>query len=396
MKKSFYGFILVCLLVLTASSCSETQPFTSNKRTNELLNIHSSTCPKIPFDLNTAKIIFFSDLHRGMGEKDVFKQNKELFRQILKHYFENGFTLVLIGDVEEGWGFQKDNTPLILDEHAKEFEIEKKFQDENRYYRIYGNHDDFFRGNLIHFGDQCLKRVYPAIIFSDKTNNFNMFVTHGCQGHGWHDAGDEVASWGVYVKYNWWLEIFPRKLKSEKQLIKKMEAIEKDFKHHEEMVYEWALNQKDDSGKKKYNILITGHTHIPVFNSYPTEHLYDVILEDIESGKYIFFNDIFEKKKTDDVSRTKKIGDSFKLPETLKNKMKQDIESRKNMTRKLEMLAARSPKDPFYFNTGCGFHSKIICIEISEGKIFLKLLGFDENGKIDFDKYVKCGELKDY
>jgi hypothetical protein len=59
-------------------------------------------------------------------------------------------------------------------------------------------------------------------------------------------------------------------------------------------------------------------------------------------------------------------------------------------------VAAESPRDPFYFNTGCGFHSKITCIEISGGKIYLKLLGFDESGKIDFDSYVNVAELKNY
>jgi hypothetical protein len=61
-----------------------------------------------------------------------------------------------------------------------------------------------------------------------------------------------------------------------------------------------------------------------------------------------------------------------------------------------KMAAAASPRDPFYFNTGCGFHSKITGIEISGGKIYLKLLGFDESGKIDFDSYVDAAELIKY
>ena len=399
MKRSFLVFITVCL-VMAANACSvllkETQPITSEKRTRELLNIHSAICPQIPFDMNTGKIIMFSDLHRGMGEKDVFKNNKELFQQILSYYYDNGFTLVLIGDVEEGWGFQRDNIPLILDVHAAEFGIEKKFQEENRYYRVYGNHDDFFRGQLINFGGQSLKKVSSAIIFSDKTNNFNIFITHGCQGQGLHDAGDELASWGVYVKYNWWLEIFPKKLKSEKELVEKMDAIEKDLASHEKMVYQWALDQKNEAGKKKYNILVAGHTHIPVFNSIPVEDLYDVIEQDIKSGKYIFFNDIFEKEPAARPGKVLGTADKFKLPGSLQEKMLQKLEAKRDMVRKPEMLEAAAPRDPFYFNTGCGFHSKITCIEISAGKIYLRLLGFDEKGKIDFNSSVNDAELKNY
>ncbi len=399
MKRCFLGFVTVCL-VLTANACcvllKETQPITSEKRTDELLDIHSAICPQIPFNRDTGKIILFSDLHRGMGSKDVFKNNKALFQQILSYYYDKGFTLVLIGDAEEGWGFQRDNIPLILDSHAAEFEIEKKFQAENRYYRIYGNHDDFFRGQLINFGDQSFQRVFPAIIFSDQTNRFNIFITHGCQGQGLHDAGDQLASWGVYVKYNWWLELFPKKIKSPEELYKEMGLIQKDLERHEEMVYQWALTQKDDSGGKKYNILVAGHTHIPVFNSIRNKTLYEVIKQDIITGKYIFFNDIFEQKQADRSFAEKKAGDSFKLPDSLKEKMIQTLEAKILDAGPAKMDAAKSSRDPFYFNTGCGFHSKITCIEISSGKIYLKLLGFNESGKIDFDSYVDTAELKNY
>jgi UDP-2,3-diacylglucosamine pyrophosphatase LpxH len=405
MKKGLLVFITVCL-ALSANACAvimkQTQPITSNKRTCELLDIHSAIAPQIPFDKDSAKIIFFSDLHRGMGPKDVFRNNTELFRQILSYYYDNGFTLVLIGDVEEGWGFQRDNIPLILDAHKAEFEIENKFQAANRYYRIYGNHDDFFRGQLINFGSQALQKVYPAIIFNDQTNHFNIFITHGCQGQGLHDAGDELASWGVFAKYNWWLELFPKKLKSVEELYNEMALIQKDLQRHEDMVFQWALNQKDASGLKKYNLLVTGHTHIPVFNSIRNKALYEVIKEDIVKGKYIFFNDIFEQKQEQAQEKggnnlaAKDAGNSFGLPYSLKEKMLQTLDAQMLGTGPAKMAADESPRDPFYFNTGCGFHSKITCIEISGGKIYLKLLGFDESGKIDFDSYVNAAELKNY
>jgi len=386
MKKTLFGLLLVYLVFMTLS-CVETHFLTSQPRTNELLTIHSTICPKVPFDMETSKIIMFSDLHRGMGDKDVFKLNTELFEQILKYYYENGFTLVLIGDLEEGWGFQRDNIPIILDVHGKEFDLEKKFQADNRYYRVYGNHDDFFRGQWLNVGGPNLQRVFPAVVFTDETNKFNMFITHGCQGQGLHDAGDELASWGVYVKYNWWLEIFPKKLKSEKDLHEKMAAIQDDLEKHEKMVYDWTLNQKDASGNKKYQILVAGHTHIPVFNSIPDPHLYDVMLKDIESGRHIFFNDIFEGKEADK---------SLKPSASMKAKLKEKLILKRDLAIKNQQLNATAPMDPFYFNTGCGFHSEITGIEISGGKIYLKSLYFDADKKIDFVSFIDSGDLKDY
>ena len=76
--------------------------------------------------------------------------------------------------------------------------------------------------------------------------------------------------------------------------------------------------------------------------------------------------------------------------------MKQKLKAKKDMVKQAKMLDGASPLDPFYFNTGCGFHSKITCIEISAGKIYLRLLGYDKEGKIDFNSYVNTAELKDY
>lgn len=382
----------VCLALVLFMLPKGTQISTSRKRTEDLLDIHSSICPKIPFNKNTGKIIMFSDLHRGMGEKDVFQNNKELFKHILEDYYKNEFTLVLIGDMEEGWGFKSDNIPLILDAHADEFEVEKKFQADNRYYRIYGNHDDFFRGHLINFEDEFQSRVFPAITFYD--NGFTIFITHGCQGQGLHDAGDETASWGVYVKYNYFLEIFHKKLKSQKELIKKMAAIESDTKVHEKMVYDWALN----NGKKKCNILVNGHTHIPVFNSIPRKELYQVILQDIKDGKYMFFNDIFEKDLAHGVFKGKNPHDKFVPPDYIKAKMMDSLNTNIDdiMQREKSLSKTQSWPDPFYFNTGCGFHSKISCIEISDGKIYLKLLSASDDEKGFISETVASAELTNY
>lgn len=379
-KKTLLCVILAWLVFLANACCclmKETQIFDSKKRTAELLKIHSSICPVIPFKMNEAKIVFFSDLHRGMGEKDVFKQNVELFKKLLAYYNKEKFTLVLIGDSEEGWGFQGSNIPLILNWHKDELELEKEFNKEQRLYRVYGNHDDFYRGHCL--CPDCLGfiKVYPAVIFRDNDNDFNMFITHSCQGHGLHDAGDELASWGVYVKYNWLTEIFPKKFKSYEELVYEMEKIHGKLKKHEKCVYDWA-HDHDKYNHDKYNIFIAGHTHIPVFKSDPLDQIKDKIadeLNEVKGKQYIFFNDIFEN---DEDEKGKE--DSYEVPEKLKNLMIKSMQ-------KYDMSPLYSkkpeenptPHDCFYFNTGCAFLSEIPCVEIKDGKIQLKFItGFNE------------------
>ncbi|HLP61774.1 MAG TPA: metallophosphoesterase [Candidatus Deferrimicrobium sp.] len=383
-KKTLLCVILVWLVFLANACCcvmKQTQFFDSKKRTAELLNIHSSICPEVPFNMNESKIVFFSDLHRGMGEKDVFKNNKELFKKVLDYYNKEKFTLVFIGDVEEGWGFQSSNIPLILNWHKDEFDLEKEFNKDQRLYRIYGNHDDYYRGNCLCSDCLGFSKVYPAVIFKDKDHNFNMFITHSCQGHGLHDAGDELASWGVYVKYNWLTEIFPKKFKSHRHLVHEMDKINRQLQKHEKCVYDWTYQQKNGRGENKFNIFIAGHTHIPVFKSDPLDQIKDKIadeLNDVKGKEYIFFNDIFENNE--DESNGK---DGNEVPEKLKHAMIKSMQ-------KYDMNALyakkpdqdRSPHDYFYFNTGCAFLSEIPCIEIKDGKIQLKFItGFNEETK---------------
>jgi hypothetical protein len=137
-KESWYLILSCCiflvflLAIFDASMTKKTFDFfpsEEEERTNDILGIHSKICPEIKFDMDKAKIVFFSDLHRGMGKRDAFEPNMELFKKILDHYSKEEFTLVYIGDMEEGWGFQGSNVPLITQWHKEEFDLEKQFME---------------------------------------------------------------------------------------------------------------------------------------------------------------------------------------------------------------------------------------------------------------------------
>ena len=131
--------------------------------------IEGETVPMKIVELDKArKIIVLSDFHRGDGGRaDFFKTNKDMLCKILKKKYEDGFTLVLAGDIEEAWawGFSLEHghishsaksmnelldayTRKSSDEELDVFDWEKMFHKENRYYRIYGNHDDYWKKRL--------------------------------------------------------------------------------------------------------------------------------------------------------------------------------------------------------------------------------------------------------
>lgn len=390
-KKVFIGYATVLgLIVLTQSCLTHTQLLTSEKLTKELLDIHADIAKRVPFDMESSKIVFFSDLHRGMGETDVFRKNKVLFENILNHYFEKGYTLVYNGDIEEGWGYQRSNIPLILDNHKNQIEIEKKFLRENRYYRVYGNHDDFYRGHIMHLGKTTYTRVYPAVIFEQILENgkkFTIFSTHGCQGHGLHDAGDDVAAWGVSIKYLWLLQFTEKKFKSDKEAIKKMEKVRADYDKHERYMLEWAFG---DSLKKKCDILIGGHTHRVVFESVFEPKIISIMRRDYEMEMMKIKQ---SKDKPDEmVSVSPFKGNESSQRKTLSSFDQSIIEKLKKMESEPAepiRIQDKSRRDldfsPVYFNSGCAFFSEIPCIEISGGKIKLTYIRLNAAGELEFD-----------
>ena len=89
------------------------------------------------------------------------------YTQALSYYKENGFTLVILGDVEELW---EENIQTILASYPLVFELEADFFKEGRYLRIYGNHDSFWHveENLREYlGDLCHGiQAYDGLVLS--------------------------------------------------------------------------------------------------------------------------------------------------------------------------------------------------------------------------------------
>jgi UDP-2,3-diacylglucosamine pyrophosphatase LpxH len=211
----------------------------------------------LPLDLQGShKYIIFSDQHKGAGDKaDEFKDSKETYIAALNHYLKENYSLILLGDVEELWeqGFK---------------EVERAYQDvlmlegsfpPGRYFRVWGNHDDRWmrerqvRNDLAKY--MPTGAVYEAIRFElvDQRDDVGtMLLLHGHQG----TLDSDKLQWlGRLV-----LPIY-RQIQRLTGFGKTTPAKDACLsEEHDRVMYSWAAEQKK-------LILVTGHTHRPVWSS---------------------------------------------------------------------------------------------------------------------------------
>ncbi len=287
----------------------------------------------IEFTPSNLPVIIFSDQHKGARDgSDDFRMAEENFIHALEYYNQHNYYYINLGDSEELW---ENNILSVIKYNASVFEKEKQFADRNAFYKIYGNHDLFWDNDP--FSSFYLKKmygqkvdIYSGIVLRIKLpeRNIDIFCTHGHQGDAQSD-GNAFSKW--FVSYIW------GPLQSFLRINTNTPATSDDRKSvHNEFMYEWSARQNNI-------VLITGHTHQPVFNS--LTHLERLYLHREEA----------EIK-----------GDA----ETIK-KIEQEIPRRKREYDRVN-IQFRKMK-PAYFNSGCCCYldGNITGIEISDGYIRL-------------------------
>ncbi len=286
------------------------------------------------FDPLKRSIIIFSDQHKGVRNgADDFAASADNYKAALDYYHQNNFFYVNLGDSEELW----ENTVFSVIKHnADIFEKEKLFVDSNTYCKIIGNHDLYWKNDP--FAQIQIKKIYGKAIeifegivlrVQLKEKSIDIFCTHGHQGDSQSD-GNWFSKW--FVSYIWGplQAIFDINTNSPSTNDEKKTL-------HNQMMYEWSIAQKDI-------ILITGHTHQPVFNS--LTHLERLYLR-LEEAQELKDATLIESIKNEIPKRRREydfVNHSFR-----------------NM-------------NPSYFNTGCCCFEdgNITGIEISEG--FIRLI----------------------
>jgi len=309
-----------------------------------------------------SRIIIFSDHHRGAKNgADDFMKAEISYLAALDYYFENKFQYISLGDSEELW---ENTLNQVKKNNTITFEAEKRFMLKDKFFKVFGNHDLYWDNSPI--ASQQLKaiygkklRVFEGIIlekdnkeehvqekkvstfsFLNKKSNMDpevlpvaacpltIFLTHGHQG----DASSDGNWFSKFFVANIWAP-----LQSYLRINFNTPAYDEDLKTaHNLIMYEWSA---------KYNrlVLITGHTHQPVFESLThPEKLYKQL------GDAIKANRADEVKKIEE--EIKKRGRDYKTTPTQYLTMK-----------------------PSYFNSGCCCYrdGDITGIEITHEKITL-------------------------
>ncbi len=210
----------------------------------------------ITIDTTKDKFIIFSDQHKGNRDNaDDFAGNEGNYLKALDYYKKQNFSFINLGDSEELWKYKPQQ---VLPNNEKAFAAEAAFQPSN-YFKTFGNHDLIWKNKID--VEMLLKKyftmplpVYEGIILKIATGNqeLTVFCTHGHQG----DKMSDNNAFSTWVVAHLWTPI-QRYLQINVNTPSKDDSLRNK---HNKLMYEW-------SSRRKNILLITGHTHKPVFAS---------------------------------------------------------------------------------------------------------------------------------
>ena len=152
--------------------------------------------------LDDVKLIVFSDLHRGTGDRaDDFRRCRRLYHGALGYYDSLDYRLFLLGDVEEIW---ERLLPSIVRKYEQTLELEQRFFERGRGVRFFGNHDEALQWQINYsqiekyLAGEKLIESFRMRIFneaSDKDPLGEIYFAHGHQGQSYNAFHRFVVSW---------------------------------------------------------------------------------------------------------------------------------------------------------------------------------------------------------
>ncbi len=207
-------------------------------------------------DLDSARIVMFSDHHKGQRDgADDFRRCERAYHAALGYYLEKGYTLLALGDVEELWECRPKRA---IAAYEYTLQLEAEFYRAGRYQRFTGNHDDEWESPAA--VKRYLDPFFPSIsvaegarfkVKSGGTELGTLFLVHGHQGTSFSDRRRKIAKF--FVRHIW------RPI--QRLLNTPSTTPSTDYRlreKHDRTIYGWAAaNNK--------LLLIAGHTHRPVF-----------------------------------------------------------------------------------------------------------------------------------
>jgi UDP-2,3-diacylglucosamine pyrophosphatase LpxH len=234
-----------------------------------ILNGKESKGTAIPFEATTGRFIIFSDQHKGARNgADDFMLCEPAYLAALDHYDQQSFHLIILGDCEELW---ENALSTVLRQQTESFNRYRKFLARNALSKIIGNHDLDWKNNPLVmaqiksiFGAEL--SIYDGVLLqtSIEGSALQILCTHGHQGDKASDGNwfSKFFVAKIWAPLQAWLKINPNTPAYDAQL----KTV------HNQLMYEWSVAQQA-------LLLITGHTHQPVFESLTyIERLYRQLL----------------------------------------------------------------------------------------------------------------------
>jgi membrane protein DedA with SNARE-associated domain/UDP-2,3-diacylglucosamine pyrophosphatase LpxH len=219
------------------------------------------TAAEIPFD-DTSKIILLSDVHRGdKSDSDEFAPNEALFTHALRHYYEDGFTYIELGDGDDVW--QAGRFSAIREAYPQVFKLLRQFRRQNRLHLVFGNHEiQGWRYRRVQKGDLAAEE---GLILRHRRTGQRLFVVHGHQMDVWCDQLAWISRPAARLIYTA-LSLLGFEAKAvsaapsqaDGTLIQKLGQWYKQ--QQEKLTQQWV-----EWARNKRQLVITGHTHLPRF-----------------------------------------------------------------------------------------------------------------------------------
>ena len=324
----------------------------------------------IPFDIHNDKWILFSDHHKGgKNRADDFRLCEANYLAALDHYFEQGYSLCVMGDVDELW---EEFPRTVIQRNNTSFAAERRFHEAGRYLRLWGNHDEVWGDPVL--GQKFLQTLYgarhlhiPESILLDVHNGNEtlgkILLVHGHQGTQ-NEKNTKFAKW---ILHNIWrpfqvLTGFSCNTPATDWRIRDA---------RDKLIYQWTASQPK-------LVLIAGHTHAPVFESYSHRARLIAEMANIRRG----MERLAEDERISSLKQIEKLSaDLQHLEEKL------SAEERTSQT-------IENPL-PCYFNTGCCSFADgdITGLEISDGE--MRLVRWPDDDGSPRRKVLQAGRLEE-
>jgi len=315
-------------------------------------------------DIEGNKYAIISDVHLGDGRgADDLRQNEETLTTALEHYKEQGYQLILLGDIEEFWQFDLET---IRKQYNKTVYQKIRAFGDSRIYRVFGNHDSDWQSHADPAKTHSERPAcaVEALKMKDSQGKTCLLLVHGHQGS---TESDKNSYWSrivvrEYGKLEPLFKFDPHTSATKSQITKE----------YEQILYSWA--------KKSKVILICGHSHRAIFASRSRVHRLE---KDIATLQLEILD-----KRTNKAKKNKKFDELYRLI------IKQQDERLKNR----DIDVAEPDRDPLpcYFNTGCALYTNgITTMEIADDEIRLVKWHKDKSKEPRFDP-LEQGVLSSY